>query len=401
MIRTQPQGITTQVDGHSGMGGLKVLSGNPVQTYNKDAGEYEPDRTLVPLLLMPWYNAADPDGLMTGEQDITGAEWYEGAPKEAGANRITAETPGYEISADGTPQWSLTVKKNVPADSPVELYCIYTLTNKKTGAEERHEASAVLRTSVFDSANFALRLTTPPARVLNPLDVEPAADGSWEVVYAAQLYNGTEAVPDANAVYWWQKKDKDTGQWRDFTEEETELYAAADGKTLTIDARLTEGVEAYRCRAAYHADGTPAPSAPPTSAWQAGASLRVQMPATLRVMQAQTAGMKMNAALSTPVRFEARLYYNRGEIGTGKDHLFLITWKARSGAPGSREVTLGTGRSVAFTPSSKGFNKAYAVSVWCEVLTYARHAVLVDSAGSTGAVLTDSAGAALIQPVYE
>ena len=137
MLKSIQQTIISMSDGHSGMGGIRVLSGNPVQTYNKDTDEYEPDRSILPCVLMPWFSAADTEGVMTGEQTVTGAEWYEGAPKEGGSNRISGETAGYEISASGMPEWSLKVKKNIPADDPVELYCTYYITNKKTGVTER------------------------------------------------------------------------------------------------------------------------------------------------------------------------------------------------------------------------------------------------------------------------
>ena len=398
MIRTTPQTITSHADGYSLIGGLQVLSGNPVQNYNKDTDEYEPDRTLVPLVLMPWVNTSDPENLMTGEQAITGAEWYEGAPNGTSTNRITASSEGYEISADGKPEWSLTVKKNLAPDKARELYCIFTVSNKKNGTSSRFEASIALRTTVFDSASFSLKTDRPASYTVNPLAVTPADDGSWATECNAQLYNGTEAVPDANAVYWWQKLEN--GAWRDFTDDEKQLYATITGRKLTIDARLVKGRESYRAVAAYRATGAEAPQQPPTGALKAGFTLNVEMPKTLRVMPVQTKGVKMNSTLTTPVRYECRLYYNRAEI-TGKDDLFRFTWKARSAKVGSSTVTLGTGKTIDFVPKDQGFEPTYPVEIYCEVQTYSHHALLVESNAADAALLTDGDGAALIVPVFE
>ena len=65
---------------------------------------------LSPCVLMPYISVQDPEGLMNGSQAITGAEWYEGAPKADGSNRIV-NNDDYVVSATGKPTYSLTVKK--------------------------------------------------------------------------------------------------------------------------------------------------------------------------------------------------------------------------------------------------------------------------------------------------
>ena len=43
------------------------------QNYNKDTNTYEPDRALIPCVLMPYVSVSDPEGVMSGIRDITGA----------------------------------------------------------------------------------------------------------------------------------------------------------------------------------------------------------------------------------------------------------------------------------------------------------------------------------------
>ena len=140
-MKTQAQAVVTTVDPLSLHSGIEVVSGNAVQTYNNDTNEYEPDRTLVPLILMPYVEAADPDGKQSGRQELTVVEWYEGVPAKDFSNRIAAGTD-YEIgdgSVEGFPQYALKVKKNVAVDSPSQLFCVAKFTDRRTGTTVRVE----------------------------------------------------------------------------------------------------------------------------------------------------------------------------------------------------------------------------------------------------------------------
>lgn len=81
-VKTQQQSVITSVDPLSLHSEMRVVSGNPVQTFNNETAEYEPDRTLVPLILMPYVYVVDPEGKQSGVQTFTAVEWYEGAPKK-------------------------------------------------------------------------------------------------------------------------------------------------------------------------------------------------------------------------------------------------------------------------------------------------------------------------------
>ena len=77
-------------------GEIIVLSGSPVQTYDKELREYSPDRTLTPLVIVPKVSAFD-EKTVFGEMELTGVEWFEGAPRDKSANRIV-EGEYYSIS---------------------------------------------------------------------------------------------------------------------------------------------------------------------------------------------------------------------------------------------------------------------------------------------------------------
>ena len=272
-IQTQPKDVPVHIDPYSFLAEIQVLSGNPVQNYNKDTNDYEPDRSLVPCVLMPYISVQDPEGLMNGSQTITGAEWYEGAPKSDGSNRIV-DNDDYAISATGKPTYSLTVKKNVDYNSPIELHCIFSITDKRKNTQEKFERSIVLRTSIFDSNNYSLKINRPKGWTINPLEVTPNSKGEWLYSITAQVYSGEDTVADSNAAYWWQILDGTT--WRDFTADELEVFVSgknADGtwgKTLTLDARFFRNIS-VRVRGAYYT-GT-RPSSPTSDEMQATTSI--------------------------------------------------------------------------------------------------------------------------------
>lgn len=90
-------------------GEIIVLSGSPVQTYDKQLREYSPDRTLTPLVIVPKVSAFD-EKTVFGEMELTGVEWFEGAPRDKSANRIV-EGEYYSISdgSGGVPKYALTI----------------------------------------------------------------------------------------------------------------------------------------------------------------------------------------------------------------------------------------------------------------------------------------------------
>lgn len=85
------ESINVQVDPLSLTAGIQVLSGNPLQSYNKDTDEYEDDRTLVPLIIMPWVSIVDPHNIMPkGLVTLTSVTYYNGTPN-AGVQIITGD----------------------------------------------------------------------------------------------------------------------------------------------------------------------------------------------------------------------------------------------------------------------------------------------------------------------
>ncbi|WP_072542859.1 hypothetical protein [Bacteroides mediterraneensis] len=371
-INTNVKDISVHVDPISFIADIEVLSGNTAQTYNQDTKEYEPDRSLVPCVLMPYVQVSDPEKMMSGEQTVTGVEWYEGVPKSDGSNRI-ANGENYVISDDGTPTYSLKVKKNVEANTPIDIFAIFTVTDTRKNTEVKVERSVSLYTALYDTKVLNMRLMDQPKGwFIDPTREKADSSGRWMHTISAQLFSGKEEVPDANAAYWWEI-NTDNSTWRQITQDELDIFISGKDskgnwtKSLTFDARFVR-TAAFRCRAAYYT-GT-RPSAPELENLQVTSTVKVEMPKTLRASIRQLSGAKINASMSTNVKFECVLTDNK-QVITYNDKLFSITWKAKSGKAGVSDKEIGKGNTISFVPSSLGFDKAYSMAVYAEVKMYA------------------------------
>lgn len=398
-IKTNVESITIHTDPLSFTAGIEVLSGSTVQTFNSDLAEYEPDRSLAPLVLMPFANAYDPENDRTFVGTISSAEWYEGAPDATGSNKIS-EGADYEIgdgTEDGFPKYALKVKKNVNVESPVEIYAVAWFNDTRTGKAVKFEASVKVYSLRYDSFSYNLKLTDQGEKwMINPLDEVAEADGTWLHTVTAQLYKGTEAVADANAVYWWDILEN--GTWRAVTDDDIDIFLDCKDssgnyvKTLKFDARMiTE--ESFRCRAAYY-EGT-RPSAPTSGMLQVTTTVKVQMPEKMTFETRQTKGVKVRTDLSTEVGFELVASTNKSPISDEDYGLLDIRWMAKSAKAGSAAKEVGRGRTVSFVPSNEGMAAGYDVSVYAEVYLYSVHALIVED----GAYVQDD-GKLVIEKVF-
>lgn len=369
-LKTKSQDIAVVIDPLSMIAGIEVVKGKLIQTLNKDVMpvQYEPDRRVLPLVLMPFASVADTDNLIEGRQPIVDVKWYEGSPKSDESNRIKADNPNYDISASGNPKNSLSVKKNIDPNSPMAIHAIFTIKDTRRNTEVVFEKSISLYTSLYDSKSLSLRLTDQPAGwVIDPLRVNPDSKGHWYYTISAQLYSGKDAVDDTHAAYWWQKLEN--GAWRDFTNDEKAIYVSGDNtKSLRFDARFIRK-ESFRCRAAQY-NGT-RPSALSNSALSVTNTVKVEFPQTLRAEIRQLAGAKIDVNLQTNVLFECLISDNKAIVPASKYDLFEITWIAKSGKAGSPTKVVGKGRTVSFTPSTLGFDKNYSMAVYAEVKMFA------------------------------
>lgn len=400
-IKSTPKEASVHADPLSFSAELEVLSGNTVQTYSKDTGEYVPDRTLVPLILMPSVSTVAPDDTLNGTQPIASVEWYEGAPKADKSNLIGAGD-NYEIgdgTVSGFPKFALKVKKNIVPDTPEELFALFTIVDTRTNTEVLFERSKRLYTAIYDSQRYSVKLDAPKTWTIDPLQEIPDGKGRWMHTLTAQLYSEATAVGDANAAYWWDIYD--AGAWRALNEDDAEVWVDGRdasgnwGRSISFDARMISAPTAFRVRAAYYEEQRP--SAPTLEELQATTAVKVELPQSLSADIRQTKGVKIAPGMKTPVGYECMLTYNKGIIPSDKYTLFRIQWFGKSAKVGAKEVLIGEGRTIEFIPADKGFDASYPVSIYAAVSLYHHYALMTDGSRA----ITNSAGALIIIPVFE
>ena len=404
-IKTNKKTMVVHVDPLTLNSEIEIIGGNNVQTFNRETQEYESDRTLVPLVLLPSVIAKDPDGVQNGKQELTNVEWYNGVPLSDGSNRISASAD-YEIGdgkVEGFPKYALKFKKNVDPNKPMEIYSVSVFTDRRRNVEMKVENSIKVYTAYYDALNYSVKLDKPESWTINPLQVVPDAEGYWKHTITAQLYSGKSKVDDKNAAYWWEIFENEA--WRAISDDDQSVWidckdeAGNFTKTLTFDARLIDGNTAFRARAAYYE--TERPVSPKSEELRADTSVFVKMPKTLDVDIMQTKGARMSTKLDTLTGFEAVLSYNKDVVPADKNHLFQIAWYGRSEKPGSKDVLIGYGRTIEFIPKDKGFQPGYLVSVYADVKFYNGHR-LVTAKNGEGPELSNVTvnGIPAITPTY-
>ena len=366
-LNSNPQPIQVHVDPLSYIAELQILSGNNAQTYNNDSKSFEPDRSLVPSLIMPAVSATDPNGEIVGAQDITSAKYYIGAPKADGSNLIVSGGD-YIISDTGCPTHSLKVKANIPVNAPIEVFSVFTFVDKRIDKEVTIERSLPYYTALYESKNYSVKLNQPAQFTVDPLRVAGnTIEDKWLIPISAQLYSGYEAVPDANAAYFWQYLKSNV--WTNMNPEEdffiqTDLVNGRWPKNIVIDARMDNNL-AIRCLACYYT-GT-YPTAPTNAELEARTTMNVCYPKSLTVQSIQTKGIKISPTMNTEATFEAIIFDNN-KIFTGKDFLFQFEWLLKPTST-SNEVVIGTERTVSFIPAKLGVKIDYTASIRCRVKT--------------------------------
>lgn len=363
-------------------GEIIVLSGSPAQTYDKQLREYNPDHTLVPLVMIPRISAFDGSGSVNGEMTLTGVEWFEGAPQDKSANRIV-DNEYYTIS-DGigdVPRYALTVRKNVPPETPMEYFAIAIFTDPRTNREVRTERSMKVYSHLYDNKAYSLRLKGDTVMVTDPLRLSERS-GYWSREIEPQLYTGTEPVDDAHAAYFWDILEGDA--YRPVTVNDPGIICHdSEGiytRKLIYQAKYVTNAS-FRVRACEYSGSRP--QSPTDGRLEKVVEVKTEISASLLCEIIQTKGFTLSDDMQQPSAYEIRIFDNRREYGTEYDDLFRITWKGQSAKPGEQEKVLAIGgRTLEFIPAEKGFPSGYIFQVWAELELASGESLMGDEEGA-------------------
>lgn len=354
------QSFQVQIDPLSFLAGINILSGNNVQSYNRDTSEYIDDRKLVPLLLIGWVSVFDPNGVMSaGNVPLTGIEWYLGVP---GTNNRIAATADYILSDTGCPIYSLKVKKNIDVNKPIEVYAIMSFTDTRTMKTATAERSIPLRTTYYDSTNYSVKLNQPSGFTVDPTRTKEDANGDWPIELGAQLFSGKDAVLDANAAYWWYLLENSAYRLLDPVKDLFLMTKPVNGrlpKTIVVNGLFIDNAS-FKVRAAYHT-GTP-PASPPLDSIQSTTTLNVRLPVTAAAKMITNKGLYIAPGINQPIQCEVIIEDNAGVIANPSKYYFAL-WYAKAKTAGSVAKQIGHGLVLDTTSSEIGITNTLGFDI--------------------------------------
>lgn len=409
MIITNKAQTQVHLDALTVTGEIEILQGNTDQTVDL-GGNYQDDRTLVPLVLFGHVDAHDNEGMVSGEQELLRIDWYEGNyVKGDSTNLITDSATGpYRISdgssswCSGLPKWALIVKKNLTADSSSMITGVMYFSDRRTGTTVAVTGSELLTCSYHDMMTVTLESDRPEVWIVNPLALTEGIDSPWLQTVTTQLRNFTTDIDDSLVCYEWLTSTTDSKgveTWRAFDEEELELLVHSDphSKTLTIDARMIDDELRLRCYAALRNPGEAWSSPYNTDNAYVAHRVAVRMSPNLHAQTRITKGFRQATGMDKEARYVLELSEGGKAIASDKEELFTPQWVGTNNANGT-DKQLGGGMTLEIVPKSSGFSTRYGAGIHAEVGVYDGCAVVVDD---NGKIVTNDSGSDVIAATYD
>jgi len=324
---------------------LRVIGGSLSQRHNADTGEYEPDRSLTPLVIKPILYVQDPSGIISsGNKSFSTFSWYllpaDVADSVVLDNFIAAELSNYLISS-ATEDYTvgldgqLTVSENIKYLKPKTLVFVGTFADSRSGNAIKVAATALLSTlSVSEPAS--LTLDKPVSWEYDPLiDV-----GTRKIT--ATLKIGGNACDGIyyNAYYFWYKRVNNVDTL--LNEDDLFYVSGVNSSELEIDPRFLDPDVLLVCKADYLPVGMAAPAEPSDSAITVTTKC-VRRYGEYDYSQIVNGGVEANP-LAEYVKDEA-LVFTPKKVITDPQAYFSITWSVKYPTYDSQWEVLGYGNS--------------------------------------------------------
>lgn len=344
--------------------GITVLGGgSTTQFYYTNENQYIPNRVLVPMKLKPSLYIVDPDGkLMNGDYSSSlVVAWYEND-----VTRQIATGADYTVNADG----SLTVNKNVPVTSPIQIICRATYTDTRSGKPIIFEDRVSLNTIAKSDERVTVALDKDVIINYNPITDNHLVD------IKATVYVGSKVPPAANCAYFWYKWDKEVEWLIGSKKTDIEYVSGQFTATLRVDADNVD-FGTYRCRAVYYT-GTK-PTNPGDEKICATTTLKYKLPAQIRGQVYSKMGNVLRKDM-TNMEFVCKVYTNQEEIANVNKH-FLVLWYKKSTAAGSTPIQIGHGVSITIPASELKQTGGQQMQVYPVVLAHGAYEVLTNHLG--------------------
>lgn len=300
--------------------GLTTEGGkSSMQQFDISTGTWLPDWTKAWVVIRPWLDVIDPDGLTpSGNKEYTNPHWF---LTENGVESEIVSGSDFTITTTGEGIGTLVVKRNASATSPMTLRFEGEYVDAIRGEVRK----------IIDTIPLICESTTSlPVLTLDQPETfwfDPVRTSSREIIVKASLKAGGMEVDAANREFVWEMKRHD-GSWSapgtEVTDEDVDI--SADGTEAHIHLDLIGYRLELRCRAKYDAYGNP--SAVTLDAGAPAASMVI----VRRMRKVMPVGLmpKRISRGRTSVPAEAIINDGLGNIPNPEEH-FLIQWYTATG----------------------------------------------------------------------
>ncbi|EJX03100.1 hypothetical protein EVA_08791 [gut metagenome] len=343
---------------------VQVVGGALTQRKDALTGEFDPDRSMFPLMFQPCLMVKDPNHILSDgdhTKKLIECRWYEGTDNKG--RLITADTAGYILGEYGR----LVVQKNVEPDQPVNLFFSCAFIDARTGQPFRKEMGFTLDTVMKQEVNLGIEIDAA-----NKLLVSPFKTHTQRRI-TATLRNGLDDVPDEKAAYEWRVQDEVSRQMRPITDDDPFYVSGQGTRTLVVDRRYIDK-ELVEVRGHLKAAPQKVVSAHTKMIRWYGRWEEEEQIVRGKFIRPETTEIEIKAIINTP----------QGVVNNPTDYFDITHFRTgkKADAP---VVEVGVGESVVLSRSAIGNNPDRCAVFGCEV--YERSALRPFSLGGSDLTL--------------
>lgn len=170
----------------------EVLGSALTQVYKSTEMAYEPNRLITPTIIAPSISVTDPDGIYTSgiaNKFLANIKWYVNGVDVT--TTIDYSNGLYSIDrSDTLSRGSLTIKKNVASESPLQLsFNAQLLDTRRSIIIEIVISDIILTTQAVAADKYTVELNNPVEYIYNPLSA-----ASNNVVFTAKAFRGEDLI---------------------------------------------------------------------------------------------------------------------------------------------------------------------------------------------------------------
>lgn len=213
---------------------MDILGGSLNQHRDSLSGDFDPDRSITPLLLAPHLEVEDPDGIiLVSDQssNLIDCRWYTASDDSDETQRITSDTSGFTLGESGR----LTVWRNVAEYDPLNLFFSCAFIDPRSQRVYRKQYQLTLTSSVSVDLNLSLELD-----VADKMPISPFKNYSTRTI-TATLRNGERELPidGVNFISRWYVWDKQARLWK-IASTDYIFIDSITNSSITIDRRYID-----------------------------------------------------------------------------------------------------------------------------------------------------------------